>query len=70
MNADHSDVCRFDPTKEIDQENFELLEVNLRKVSQAALKEGEILGRLSTRLPEVPTGQCIKKNLESRSDLT
>jgi hypothetical protein len=59
MDADHSNVCRFDPTKEVDEENFELLEVNLRRVCQTALKEGEILVRLSNRLPDVPIAGCI-----------
>ena len=59
MEADHSGVCRFDPTIEVDKDNLELLEVNLRKLCRAPMREGEILARLSNRLPEVPGGQCV-----------
>ena len=41
LDADHSDVCRFDES-EHDQDNYELVERNMRDVYLNALKKGEL----------------------------
>jgi hypothetical protein len=41
MDADHGDVCRFDPGNETDQQNYRRLEVALMRTCKFALKEGE-----------------------------
>jgi hypothetical protein len=42
--ADHSDVCRFNPHDEIDEEDFEIFEGNLKRLYRFAMKTGETRG--------------------------
>jgi hypothetical protein len=41
-HADHSDVCRFNPRVETDEEDFEIFEGNLKRLYKSALRTGEI----------------------------
>ena len=41
-HAGHSDVCRFNPCDETDEEDFEIFEGNLKRLYRFALKTGEI----------------------------
>ena len=44
INADHSDVCRFDPALELNQDNYILVEANLRRLCESAIAQGELSG--------------------------
>ena len=41
LDADHSDVCRFDGS-EHGQDNYELVERNMKDIYLNALKKGEL----------------------------
>lgn len=41
LDADHGDVCRFDRS-EHDQDNYELVERNMKDIYLNALKKGEL----------------------------
>lgn len=42
--ANHQDMCRFDPDDEINMADFEVFEGNLKRLCEEALKTGEIHG--------------------------
>jgi hypothetical protein len=41
LNAEHSDMCRFDLSIPNDQDNYEVVEANLEELCLEALKQGE-----------------------------
>lgn len=53
MEANHSDICRFDLDDPRDQRNFELLVVNMAGLCEDVVKTGEEFHR-----PPLPRRQC------------
>ena len=56
MDADHSGLCRFDPTNRTDKDNLERVLSSVEDLYQLAVEKGESLA-----LPSVP-----QDSLESR----
>ena len=63
LNADHSDMCRFDIKDQRDKDNLKIVSSNLEDVYKEALKCGESANDM--RLPELNT-RTPDRDLEDR----
>jgi hypothetical protein len=57
LNAEHSDMCRFDLSIQNDEDNYQLVEANLEELCTEALKQGERLISLRESLPAAPVAE-------------
>ena len=47
LDADHSEMCRFDPSNSVDMDNFSLVNGNMKELYEGALqKQGETISKL------------------------
>lgn len=57
LNADHNGICRFGDT-ELDQDNFELVQSNVKDLYEQAIKAGELRSILSSSDQECSVGHA------------
>ncbi|KAK2850704.1 hypothetical protein FQN49_005404 [Arthroderma sp. PD_2] len=59
--ADHSGVCRFDGTSQVDKDNLELVEFKIKDLYKKALKHGE--------LSALPSATGLREGVEDARDV-
>ena len=43
IDANHSEICRFDPSIQTDMDNYEKVQANIKELYEGTLQQGELL---------------------------